>query len=195
MPSYLNKTHITLIPKIQGPETLGHYRPITLCNTVYKIVTKVIVARLRPHLDKLVSPVQATFVPGRKGLDNAIIAQEVIHTITKKRGEGRYMALKIDLEKAYDKLLTRANIPVDLIDTIMSCVSTVSTSILVNGEALDPIYPSRGIRQGVPLSPYLFILCMDYLGQLIEETCHMKLWNPVKASQSGPAFSHLFFCG
>ena len=113
------------------------------------------------------------------------------------------MTLKIDLEKAYDKLewsfikdmLTRANIPVDLIDIIMSCVSTVSTSILVNGEALDLIYPLRGIRQGDPLSPYLFILCMDYLGQLIEEKCHMKLWNPVKASQSGPAFSHLFFCG
>ena len=111
------------------------------------------------------------------------------------------MTLKIDLEKAYDKLewsfikdmLTRANIPVDLIDIIMSCVSTVSTSILVNGEALDLIYPLRGIRQGDPLSPYLFILCMDYLGQLIEEKCHMKLWKPVKTSQSGPAFSHLFF--
>ncbi|KAL0010145.1 hypothetical protein SO802_005253 [Lithocarpus litseifolius] len=89
--------------------------------------------------------------------------------------------------------LERANIPVDLIAVIMSCVSTVSTSILVNGEALDPIYPSRGIRQGDPLSPYLFILCMDYLGQLIEEKCHIKLWHPVKVAQSGPAFSHLFF--
>ena len=104
MPSYLNKTHIALIPKIQGPETLGNYRPISLCNTVYKIVTKVIVARLRPFLDKLISPVQAAFIPGRKGIDNTIIVQEVIHSITKKRGEVRYMALKIDLEKAYDKL-------------------------------------------------------------------------------------------
>lgn len=75
----------------------------------------------------------------------------------------------------------------------MSCVSTVSTSILFNGEALEPIYPSRGIRQGDPLSPYLFILCMDFLRQLIEEKCNAKLWQPVKASQSGPAFSHLFF--
>ena len=111
------------------------------------------------------------------------------------------MALKIDLEKAYDKLewsfiremLIRANLPANLIDIIMSCVSTVSTSILVSGEALEPIYPSRGIRQGDPLSPYLFILCMDYLGQLILEKCESKLWQPVTASQSGPAFSHLFF--
>ena len=81
----------------------------------------------------------------------------------------------------------------DIIDIIMSCVSIVSTSILFNGKALDPIYPSKGIREGDLISPYLFILCMDYLGQLIEEKCSGKLWQPVKASQSGPAFSHLFF--
>lgn len=111
------------------------------------------------------------------------------------------MALKIDLEKAYDKqewsfikdMLIRANLPNDIIDVIMSCVSSVSTSILFNGEALDPILPSRGIRQGDPLSLYLFILCMDYLGQLIEEKCSVNLWQLVKASQSGLAFSHLFF--
>lgn len=101
---YLNKTHVALIPKIQGPETLGNYRLISLCNTVYKIVTKIFVARLRPFLDTLVSPLQAAFVPGRRGIDNTIIAQEVIHSISKKRGKESYMVLKIDLEKAYDKL-------------------------------------------------------------------------------------------
>ena len=111
------------------------------------------------------------------------------------------MALKIDLEKACDKLewsfirdmMIRANFPEDLVELIMSYVSTVSTEIMVNGEALEPIYPSRGIRQGDPLSPYLFILCMDFLGQLIQEKCHAKLWQPVKVSQSGLAFSHMFF--
>jgi len=111
------------------------------------------------------------------------------------------MAIKVDLEKVYDKLewsfirgmLIRANLPADLIDLIMSHVSTVSTSVLVNGEALEPIYPLRRIRQGDPLSPYLFILCMDFLGQLIQEKCEAKMWQPVKASQSGPAFLHLFF--
>ena len=197
----MNRTLIALIPKIQSPETLSNSRPISLCNIVHKIVTKIIVARLRPYLDKLISALQTAFVPGRKGIDNAIIVQEVLHTISKKKGRVGYMALKIDLEMAYNKLewsfirdmLIRANLPSDLIDIIMSCISTISMSILFNGEALDLIYLSRGIRQVNPLSPYLFNLCMEFLGQLIEEKCNAKLWQPVKASCSGPAFSHLFF--
>ena len=71
---------------------------------MYKIITKIIVGRLRPYLDKLISPCQAAFVPGRRGVDNTIIVQELIHTMGKTKGRGGYMALKIDLEKAYDKL-------------------------------------------------------------------------------------------
>ncbi|XP_075655084.1 uncharacterized protein LOC142625285 [Castanea sativa] len=200
-PDYLNKTLIVLIPKMQGPETLGYYRPISLCNTIYKIITKLIVARIRPHLNSIISPYQAAFIPGRKGMDNIIIAQELIHTMGRtKRGKG-YMAIKIDLEKAYDKIewafireiLFQFNFSENIIDLIMSCVSSVSTSLLFNRSCLESFYPSRAIRQGDPLSPYLFILCMEYLGYLIEKKCAAKLWSPAKASRSGPAFSHIFF--
>ena len=137
----------------------------------------------------------------RKGIDNAVIVLELIHSISRKKGKMGYMAIKIDLEKAYDKLewsfirnmLLRINLPEDLIDLIISCVSSVSTSILLNGAPLEPILLSRGIRQGDPLSLYLFILYIDFLSQLIEEKCSNKLWNQVKASQSGPVFSHLMF--
>lgn len=74
VPTPLNQTYIALISKIKGPETIGNFKPISLCNTVYKIITKIIVARIRPYLDKLVSPFQTAFVPGRKGVDNAIIS-------------------------------------------------------------------------------------------------------------------------
>ena len=104
VPDFLNRTLIALIPKIQGSETLDNYRPINLCNTMYKVVTKIIVARLRPYLDKIISPMQTAFVPGRKGVDNVFIAQEIIHSLGKKKGRTGYMALKIDLEKTYDKL-------------------------------------------------------------------------------------------
>ena len=201
IPLTLNQTHIALIPKIKGPESIGSFRPISLCNTIYKVITKIIVARIRPLLDKLVSPFQSAFVPGRKGVDNAVIAQELIHTISRKKGKVGYMVVKIDLEKAYDRLewsfirevLYAANFPPDLIQLIMSCVSSATTSVLFNGGVLDPFLPSRGIRQGDPLSPYLFILCMEVLGRIIEDKCSNKLWCPVKASTSGPAFSHLFF--
>ena len=74
VPEYLNRTHIALIPKIQGPEMLGDYRPISLYNTVYKVLIEIIVAKLRPHLGKLISPFHMAFVLGRKGSNNVIIA-------------------------------------------------------------------------------------------------------------------------
>ena len=111
------------------------------------------------------------------------------------------MAIKVDLEKAHDKIkwsfirevLINANFPQNVISLIMSCVSSVSTSILFNGGNMEPILPSRGIRQGDPLSPYLFILCMEALGYFIEEKCKSKSWIPVKSSNNGVAVSHLFF--
>ena len=201
MPEYLNRTNVILIPKVAGPKSLGNYRPISLCNTVYKVVTKILVARIRPFLDKLVSPLQSAFMPGRRSVDNTIVVQEVIHTISNKKGRVGYMAIKVDLEKAYDKIewsfirevLMNANLPQNLISLIMSCVSSVSTSILFNGGNMEPIFRSRGIRQGDPLSPYLFILCMEALGFLIDEKCKDKSWSPIKSSNNGVAFLHLFF--
>ena len=100
VPPNLNQTLIALIPEIKGPETIGNYRPISLCNFVYKVITKIIITRIRPFLEKLVSPFQSAFVPGRKGLDNAIMAQEIIHSISRKRGNVGYMVIKINVEKA-----------------------------------------------------------------------------------------------
>ena len=131
VPDYLNKTLIVLIPKVQGPESIGNYRPISLCNSIYKIISKVIVNRLRPLLDNIVSPFQSAFISGRRGTDNVIIVQELVHTI--------------DLEKAYDRvewnfireILLKFNFPIKLTELIMSCVSSVSTSLLINGGCLN----------------------------------------------------------
>ena len=85
------------------------------------------------------------------------------------------------LNRTHITLIPKVQGP-QMLDIIMSCVSTVSTEIMFNGEALEPIYLLRGIRQGGPLSPYLFILYMEFLGQLIQEKCHANLWQPVKVS-------------
>jgi hypothetical protein len=191
MPEYLNKTLISLIPKCLGPETLNQFRPISLCNTVYKIVTKIMVSRLRPIIGNLVSPFQAAFVPGRRGLDNVIIAQELIHSIQRKKGRIGQFILKLDLEKAYDRLewdfirevLMFFKFPTSFVNLVLECVSTTSFSILVNGGQMETFKPSRGIRQGDPLSPYLFILCMEYLSLKILEACENNSWKAIKASR------------
>ena len=75
----------------------------------------------------------------------------------------------------------------------MNCVSSSSISILLNGGKIEPFHPSKGIRQEDPLSPYLFIMCMEVLGFLISRRCEENLWHPVRASRGGQTFSHLFF--
>ena len=83
--SYLNETVVTLIPKCQSLETLNNYRPISLCNSVYNIILKIIMARIRPLLADLISPVQSAFVPGRRGMDNVLIAQELLYSLDRKK--------------------------------------------------------------------------------------------------------------
>ncbi|XP_075645570.1 uncharacterized protein LOC142616645 [Castanea sativa] len=201
IPDYLNTTLITLIPKCNNPESLANFRPISLCNSVYKVISKVLVARIWPLLNSLISPIQIAFVPGRRGVDNVVIAQELLYTMDRKKGKDGFMAIKVDLEKSYDwlewsfihKVLQAFRLPHNIIKLIMSCIWTSSLSMLLNGCALDSFNPSRGIRQGDPLSPYLFILCMEYLGLLIEGNVSNGSWSPIKASRGNIRIFHLFF--
>ena len=202
VPHYLNQTLIALIPKQDGPTSIGHFRPISLCNSIYNIMLKILVQRLRHLIPTLVSPLQAAFVAGRRSSDNVIIAQELIHSLKRRKEREGFMVIKIDLEKADDRLewsfvrmvLDHFGFPKNVSELILSCISTTSTSILFNGNKLEAFYPSRGIRQGDPMSPYIFLLCMEYLSSLISKSYESKDWTTMKASQSGPRFSHFFFC-
>ena len=201
VPEYLKQTLIALIPKQPGPETVSQYRSISLCNTIYKVISKIIVLRLRPLLPTLISPMQTAFIEGQSGTDNVIIAQELIYSLRKRKGRTGYMVVKIDLEKAYDRLewlfikmvLEHFGFSESMISLIMSCISTSTTTPLFNGSKLDSFQPSRGIRQGDPISPYLFLLCKEFLGAQITSMCEDKRWDKVRASRSGPSFSHVFF--
>ena len=97
-------TNLVLIPKIAHPELISQFRPISLCNTLYKLVSRIIVQQLKPYMAEMINPCQARFVPGRRTSDNIIIVQEVIRTLISRRGPTGYVALKLDLEKAYDRL-------------------------------------------------------------------------------------------
>ncbi|VVA30150.1 Hypothetical predicted protein, partial [Prunus dulcis] len=102
IPDKLNYTLITLVPKVQSPQSMIQFRPISLCSTLYKVISKIIVARLRPILPDLISPNQVSFVPGRHITDNILIAQELMHKFKLSKGKKGFVAWKIDLSKAYD---------------------------------------------------------------------------------------------
>ena len=111
------------------------------------------------------------------------------------------MVVKIDLENAYDRLewsfvrmvLKHFGFPANIINLIMSCISSTSTVVLFNGNKLDSFQPIRGIKQRDPISPYIFLLCIEFLGAQINSMCENKRWDTIKASKNGPSFSHVFF--
>ncbi|ONI22208.1 hypothetical protein PRUPE_2G114200 [Prunus persica] len=117
------------------------------------------------------------------------------------KGEKGFMAWKIDLSKVYDRLswnfievvLHEVGLPTSLIQLIMEYVSSVTYQVCVNEDLTSTFTPSNGTRQGDPLSPYLFVLCIDKLSHLIMEAVGKQIWKPIKAYQAGPAVSHLFF--
>ena len=100
----LNHTFIRLIPKFQGAAEVQHFRPLSLCNVSYKIITKILANRLAPLLGKMVSPLQGAFVPGRWIAENIILAKEVVHYMRHKRGEGSVVGFKVDMMKTYNRV-------------------------------------------------------------------------------------------
>lgn len=197
----LNENLLVLIPKIKNPVCLSNFRPISLCNVIYKIITKLFANRLKPMLNLLVSETQSSFVTGRNIYDNILIVQEVIHSMKRKTGKIGWMAIKIDLEKAYDRVkwdfvedtLLQAGFSTTYTDRIMCCVRSSAMKVLWNGNVTESFYPTRGIRQGDPMSPYLFVFCMERLGHLIQDKLQNRSWRPISLSKDGPPLSHLFF--
>ncbi|KAG7555110.1 Reverse transcriptase domain [Arabidopsis suecica] len=159
------------------------------------------VLRLKEVMPKLIGPAQASFIPGRLSTDNIVIVQEAVHSMRRKKGRKGWMLLKLDLEKAYDRVkwdfledtLRVAGLPDSWIRWTMQCVSGPSMSLLWNGEKTEAFTPSRGLRQGDPLSPYLFVMCLERLCHLIEMSVDCKEWKPISLSRGGPKLSHICF--
>ncbi|KAL6201844.1 hypothetical protein ACLB2K_025556 [Fragaria x ananassa] len=198
----LNKTHIVLIPKVPNPEKTGHFRPISLCNNSYKILSKILANRLKRVLPTLISINQNAFVPGRLIQDNILVAHEAYHYLKLKRTGGNHeFGLKLDMNKAYDRVewdfleatLHRFGFHRRWIRLVMSCVRSVSFSIVLNGKPGNFFFPSRGLRQGDPLSPYLFLLVSEVLSLRLTRAVNEKQLLGISLSRGCPILSHLFF--
>jgi hypothetical protein len=198
----INHTHICLIPKVQNPESVKDFRPISLCNVVYKIIAKVLANRLKKILPYIISESQSAFVPGRLISDNILIAFETLHHMKLMKGNQQgYMALKLDMSKAYDRvewafletIMLKMGFNVSWVSMVMECVRTVSYSVLINGEPRGFFHPTRGLRQGDPISPYLFLLCAEGLNALLAKAALSKKIQGISISRGGPKLTHLFF--
>uniref|UniRef100_A0A803QPC0 Reverse transcriptase n=1 Tax=Cannabis sativa TaxID=3483 RepID=A0A803QPC0_CANSA len=197
----LNNTFICLIPKVDFPMSMDQFRPISLCNFSYKVIAKILSNRLRPLMNELISPLQSAFIPGRWIGESSILTQEIIHKIRHKQGKGGLMAVKLDMHKAYDKMewafldkvLIANGFDVKSRKLLMSCVTSVSYSVLLNGSPLKKIIPQRGLRQGDPMSPFLFLLCQEVFSKLIQRAEESGSVHGIKIAQAAPPISHLMF--
>lgn len=198
MPEGVNDTCIV----IADPESIKDFRPINLCIVIYKIVSKCIVNKLRPLLQDIISPHQSAFIPGRMITDNALIAFECLHAInTSKDGRSEFCAYKLDLSKAYDrvdwrflnKVLRKLGFQSEWVECVMTYVSTVQYKVRFNGVLSAPFTPSRGLRQGDPLSPYLFLFVADGLSKLINQKVQQNLLQELRICRNASGISHLLF--
>ncbi|KAL0298098.1 UNVERIFIED_CONTAM: hypothetical protein Scaly_3072800 [Sesamum calycinum] len=171
----INTTLISLIPKVSLPRYVSDYRPIACCNVLYKSITKIIVKRLQQVLPLLIDYSQNAFVPGRSITDNILLAQELLAGYNQKRLPSR-CTIKLDIQKAYDsvewdfmlEVLKLFHFPHHFIVLINQCVSTASFSVSLNGSIHGFFKGGRGLRQGDPMSPYLFVLVMEIWNLLLK---------------------------
>jgi hypothetical protein len=198
----LNHTFISLSPKVPTPERLTQFRPISLCNVSYKIISKILVNRLKPLMDSLITPFQNAFIQGRQITDNIILAHEVFEYLKKKRkGKWGFVALKLDMNKAYDRInwpfltavLMTMGFRTKWITWVSQYVHTVSYSLLLNGSPTETFKPNRGLRQGDPLSPYLFLMCANILSCALLKQENLHNLKGIKIGRSTQPLTHLLF--
>jgi ribonuclease HI len=200
-PAHLNDTHIALIPKKLVPIIPADYRPISLCNVIYKLIAKSLANRLKQHLPDYVHPAQQAFIKGRRISNNIIVAQEITHSFALSSWKEKCFMLKIDLAKAFDRVewnfivsaLVRKELHGHFINLIYTCISSPAFSIIINGQPFHRFTSGRGIRQGCPLSPYLFVLAINELPLALQQALSDSSLDGIVLGPNCPPIHSLLF--
>ena len=207
IPKGCNASFVALVPKVRDPVKLEQYRPISLVGAMYKIIAKVLAERIKNVLPYVIDKSQSTFLKGRGILDSALMANEVVEDL--RRGGSSGLCLKMDFEKAYDSvrweflydMLQRMGFHYRWILWIRGCMESASVSVLVNGSPTEEFTPSRGLRQGDPLAPFLFLVVTEGLAGLVREAVKANLLTGLKVGRKEIVMSllqfaddNLFFC-
>lgn len=177
------------------------FRPISLCNVSYKIVARAIANRLKNILGNIIDPHQSAFIPARAITDNILLGYECMHWLRHSKSKKGYAALKLDMSKAYDRVewnyltgvLYRMGFKNKLVNLIMNCVTLMGYSFNINDRIVRNIKLLRGLRQGDPLSPYLFVLCSQGLSAILDHNRIHRGHQGIKVSSTSPIITHLFF--
>ncbi|CAN0875633.1 Transposon TX1 uncharacterized 149 kDa protein [Linum grandiflorum] len=202
LPDQIQEMTIVLLPKGNQPTTMKDWRPISLCNVLYRLVAKVLANRLRKIMPRVVSEEQSAFVKGRSIVDNIVIAFETLHNMKLRRhAKHGEVAVKIDISKAYDRvdwryleeILHKLVFDNKWVKLMMMCVKFVEYRVAVNMELVGPLVPGRGLRQGYPLSPFLFVLCMEGLTTIMRKEKAEDRIHGVRVCRRAPEVSHLLF--
>uniref|UniRef100_A0A803QG02 Reverse transcriptase domain-containing protein n=1 Tax=Cannabis sativa TaxID=3483 RepID=A0A803QG02_CANSA len=198
----INAALITLILKVDQPQQLSDFRPISLCSVLYNLVSKAIVGRFKIFLPVAISQNQSAFLPGRLITDNVLLAFELVHWLkNKKRGRQSYAALKLDMSKAFDRVewhflkavMLKMGFHENWVELVMRCVSSSTLSFNINCVIKGLVTPQRGLRQGDPLSPYLFLICSEGLSALLRLEEQNGTFKGLSISRGAPSVSHLLF--
>lgn len=182
LPKGINSTILALIPKKKIAKEMKDYRPISCCNVLYKIISKLLANRLKGIMPKFISSNQSAFVKDRLLMENLLLATELVKDYHKSEISPR-CAMKIDISKAFDSVqwpfllatLEALGFPAKYIHWIRLCISTASFSVQVNGELAGYFNSARGLRQGCALSPSLFVICMNVLSKLLDKAAVDRL--------------------
>lgn len=200
IPSSWSATHLMLLPKAPNVSNMAQMRPISLCNFNHKIISHILMKRMSPILPVIISEEQTGFVPGRKMHDNIALAHDLVHDLDRKV-DGGNVIIKLDMAKAYDRLswsfliriLRAMGFSERWCDLIFRCISNCRYSVKWEGEIFGYFKSTRGVRQGDPLSPSLFIVAMEWFSKYLNDAMISEIILPYRTLHRAINISHLMF--